>query len=324
MSYILEALKKSQQERELGRVPTLDAGGVFDEDRVTPARGPWVPVAVVLATVAMFLALYAALRDPGSTSVAAPTPLTAAPRVAADPEVPPGRTGALTTGRGSAPQPPETLVSRDGAPPSQGLARPSPDLTPPSTTPQAPAIATPLIEPPVPKRPDRVRLQDPRETAGAWRGAGGEDRGRVGGLDAEEELELQRQIEAEGEWVGPDGADMGSAPTPVPRDLIADIESFKRGVRGGKGLEGSQVQPLRKSIDEAPERLRLTPSQEAELPAYAMTVHVYDRERDRRFVLINGLRYREGETTREGLRVERILAQGAVLSHKGNPFFVSR
>jgi general secretion pathway protein B len=55
-----------------------------------------------------------------------------------------------------------------------------------------------------------------------------------------------------------------------------------------------------------------------------MTVHVYDRDRSRRFVLISGRKYREGDKTRQGMKVERILAEGAVLSYEGNPFFVHR
>jgi general secretion pathway protein B len=55
-----------------------------------------------------------------------------------------------------------------------------------------------------------------------------------------------------------------------------------------------------------------------------MTVHVYDADKGRRFVMINGRKYREGDKTREGMSVERIVAEGAVLSYKGNPFFVPR
>lgn len=61
MSYILEALKKSQQERELGQVPTLETVPVpFDEKVAKPSR--WGRAAVVLATLAVLIALYAALR----------------------------------------------------------------------------------------------------------------------------------------------------------------------------------------------------------------------------------------------------------------------
>ena len=75
MSYILEALKKSQQERELGRVPTLETTGTFEDDTVVPDRSRGPILAVGLAAVAMIVALYAALRAPGSTPASTP-PLT--------------------------------------------------------------------------------------------------------------------------------------------------------------------------------------------------------------------------------------------------------
>lgn len=326
MSYILEALKKSQQERELGRVPTLDPGGIFDEDQVAPARALWPLVAVVLATLSLFLALYAALRDP----VSAPVSAAAGHQVVAASGGPLGGGGALSDGPNPAPQPvpSATAVGRDSAPPRQGPPGVAPDdPVRPLAQHQAPARAAtptpvPLVEPPPPKRSGRVRPQDPSEISVYGEGTDGKDPGPADGPDAEAELDLQRQMEADEDWIRAGEAYAESAPTPVPRDLIADIESFKREVRGAKGSETPQK--LRTAIDEAPERLRLTPAQEADLPSYLMTVHVFDQDRGRRFVLINGMRYREGETTREGLRVERILAQGAVLSHKGNPFFVSR
>ncbi len=50
MSYILEALKKSQNERELGQVPTLVAVPATESHRA-PRGKPWGLVAVGLATI---------------------------------------------------------------------------------------------------------------------------------------------------------------------------------------------------------------------------------------------------------------------------------
>lgn len=61
MSYILEALKKSQQERDLGQVPTLETLPAMTESG--PSRiNHWGVAAVVLAGLAVVIALYAALR----------------------------------------------------------------------------------------------------------------------------------------------------------------------------------------------------------------------------------------------------------------------
>jgi len=57
MSYILEALKKSQHERELGKVPTVETHQLATEARHgVPMR--WVYTAVAMATIAVLVALY--------------------------------------------------------------------------------------------------------------------------------------------------------------------------------------------------------------------------------------------------------------------------
>ena len=89
MSYILEALKKSQNERELGQVPTLVAAPATESHRV-PRGKPWGLLAVGLAALAVAIALYAALNrvevqpaapqtEPVATSAPPETPAATAP-----------------------------------------------------------------------------------------------------------------------------------------------------------------------------------------------------------------------------------------------------
>jgi len=57
MSYILEALKKSQHERELGKVPTVETHQLAAEAKHgVPMR--WVYIAVTMATIAVLVALF--------------------------------------------------------------------------------------------------------------------------------------------------------------------------------------------------------------------------------------------------------------------------
>lgn len=337
MSYILEALKKSQQERELGRVPTLETTGTFEDDKVVPDRSRGPILAVGLAAVAMIVALYAALRAPGSTPASAPPPVGVAEDVGPTPG---GGPAAARSGHdlasvqtpprlGVAPAPP---IGQEAGPKASGRQAPASNLAPvpPRAAPKEPATnaagqaAEPLIEPPPLKQTERLppsRVVEDRASQ-PW------DLPLSDGPDDEAEMEMQRQMEAE--YIEPWEEEYADpAPTPVPRDLIADIESFKREVRSEPSAEKvsakAQSKPTQsKTIAENPESLRLTPAQEAALPSYLMTVHVYDNDPSRRFVLINGRKYREGDETREAMRVEQILAQGAILSHKGNPFFVHR
>jgi general secretion pathway protein B len=145
-------------------------------------------------------------------------------------------------------------------------------------------------------------------------------------LDPWLEQELLREMDAE--------QAMNAEPAPalrrrpqraeVPADLVEDIESFKQQLRREQGIPPPAAAQDVTKITGDPTTLRLTPQQQAQVPAYVMTVHVFDEDIAKRFVLINALRYGEGEQTREGIRVERIIPEGAVLSYLGNPFFVRR
>ncbi|MBU6378339.1 MAG: general secretion pathway protein GspB [Gammaproteobacteria bacterium] len=61
----------------------------------------------------------------------------------------------------------------------------------------------------------------------------------------------------------------------------------------------------------------------ANVPPAELNMHVYDAEPRARFVLLNGQRLREGETSREGLVLERITAAGVVLRYGTASFAVN-
>jgi general secretion pathway protein B len=58
------------------------------------------------------------------------------------------------------------------------------------------------------------------------------------------------------------------------------------------------------------------------VPETEVSLHVYDADPGKRFVFLNGQRLREGEVAANGLRVERIDADGVVLDHRGSDFKV--
>jgi hypothetical protein len=60
----------------------------------------------------------------------------------------------------------------------------------------------------------------------------------------------------------------------------------------------------------------------AGLPVLNLDLHVYVPQASRRFVFVNGTRYAEGETLKEGPVVERITREGAVLRHRGVRFLL--
>jgi general secretion pathway protein B len=56
------------------------------------------------------------------------------------------------------------------------------------------------------------------------------------------------------------------------------------------------------------------------VPELSLELHVYSSDPARRFVIINGGRYREGASLKEGPRVEAINAEGVVLDSQGTRF----
>ena len=383
MSYILEALRRSQAERELGRVPTLEGAALVAEDPAKPPqRWPWALVSVALASAAVLIALYAALRSPEGVRGATPgtvvarqasavaNPLSQVPLPQSpipQPQTIPGAiaplhptpagadpaAGTPTDGgdRGlpSPPPQPETLPAIPAVAPRVATTAGVPPSTAVGAAGSVPADA-PLVEAPPPKSLARVSPPDP--TAPPM-GDGAVVTGPAAKDDAaaQLELELQRQLESDPAAaqnpasVAPEAAREDPGPTPIPPDLIADIDAFKHQVKGGpgkgKGKEKEKEKEKEKGKDAQvvatapqptaapapagdPTQLRLTHDQEAALPKFMMTVHVYDPQAPRRFVLINGVKYGEGAKTREGLTVEEIRADGAVLAHQGHPFFVHR
>ena len=69
----------------------------------------------------------------------------------------------------------------------------------------------------------------------------------------------------------------------------------------------------------------MPPAYRATFPALAVDVHVYNDNPQRRFVLINGRRYREGEALGEGPRLVQIVPEGVVFDwHNEQVLYGSR
>lgn len=60
------------------------------------------------------------------------------------------------------------------------------------------------------------------------------------------------------------------------------------------------------------------------LPELHLDIHVYAAKPEERFVFINMRKYQEGGATPEGIRVERITPEGAVLNRNGLRFMLPR
>ena len=61
----------------------------------------------------------------------------------------------------------------------------------------------------------------------------------------------------------------------------------------------------------------MPPAWRASFPQLTVEVHVYNHSRDKRWVMINSRRYREGEALAEGPRLAEITPDGIVFEHQG-------
>ena len=370
MSYILEALKKSQRERELGQVPRLQAP-VFDEPREQTRMQRWIIATFALAALAAVLAVYASFRSPAANAPGA--------GMARSDE----RSSAQSaTGPPAAPEAEHSVASvkRDHTESESGNG-------------EAPVTAVvSAIDHPKP-----AGLPMAAAGADAGMGADADEVADAGTDTAEAERDVERDPEPQvlvvpappkpgerlprgaeelrravlGDDASPADAPALSAqrePTrakapisepapehaPIPPELIAEIEAFKRSFReegGGGPATGTQSastrtqlpaltpaptsKPASRSASKPAEQSReaaaplsdqpapLSSKLRRELPPFSMTVHVYDADPARRFVYLNGSKLREGERARDGFFVEEVRADGAVLRYDEYRFFQS-
>jgi general secretion pathway protein B len=247
MSFILDALRKSDAERQRQSTPGL---ADIRYARRRARRWPWIPLLVVVLVANLAFMAFQWWRG--------------------SPETPP------------APSPPVTV-----APP------PTP-VTP--VTPAAPAEPVAVQPEPVPPTvgalplPPEVRpLAGEADAAPAMAAARPAD--DVDEATAEPAIDLEALLADEG--VKPATA----APAPAARSRIREETSL-------------------------PTSQQLLAAGTLRVPEISLELHVYSDDPARRFVIINGRRYREGATLAEGPVVESITTEGAVLDSQGTRFML--
>lgn len=242
MSYILDALKKAERQRDIGQVPGI---GSEHQGASRVGGGRWIYALLAVLLVNAALLVYALW--PARVSPTRP--------VAASPDGGQALPAATPVGKSPAVAPPTA-------------APPSPVVPPVSTRRPAPAPApVPLRSlPPLPEPVNKVLVESPGI---ADNGAGGS--------------------------AVPDRA--VSAPAP---------EETAGGVHDNLPVWPQVSGQLFREINGG---LRLD-------------VHVYSKQPQERFVLVNMQKYNEGERLQEGPVVDEITPEGVILSFRGQRFRV--
>jgi general secretion pathway protein B len=248
MSFILDALKKSESDRQ------RQSGPALFEVKVAPPRNRlplWAIAVAVLLAVNLVIVGWLLLR----------------------------RSAAHAEG--------SVLAAATAAP-----------LSAPATVTAAPPVSAPSPQPPAPAAAATVSTAAPAPTVSAVpaSASGAQATAAAAAVAA---LRPGRADET------PSAEDLAPAAEPAPVPVLGS--HVRRGTVDGVPLyqdwaatPGSQVPPLR------------------------LDLHVYAPRPEDRFVMINMKKLREGDSLPEGVRVESITPEGAVLSYSGSRFLLPR
>ncbi len=177
MSYILEALKKAQAERQLGSSPTLHAPTLQSADNATPARFSKPMLWAVLAMAVVIGVLLVLVWRPSAPAVATP-PADAAPAPVPDAVTTAAPAAAAPVAPTPLPAPvadlPQSVanLARAAAPEQATAQQPATTTPTPATAagPAKPAAATASDEPVVNLRdlPEPIQRSIPPVTVGGY------------------------------------------------------------------------------------------------------------------------------------------------------------
>jgi general secretion pathway protein B len=295
MSSILDALKKSEAERQRGLPPTLNSPAAFHRtraERSQPTRW-WLPAAALAGVAIAWSMGVFDFGDDSATTDAATQPEAVAPiadvaepsPAPADPAAAPPAATVAAPPPVPAPEPATPGLDADAQAPADGANRPrrvgfGPFPSQPSAdTPPAAGSGTASSDAPVVAAvpapvPESTPAPDAPAPAGAIPDAAGTDPAVPAIATATPPAAI-------------------AEPTPAPAPSRAD------------GVP---------TIFELPFAARRA------LPEIAVTMHMYSPDPARRFALINGVRAKDGESMDGGIEVVRILPDGVQLRIEGTEF----
>ncbi len=324
MSYILTALKKSQQQRDRGKIPRLSGA---PEPMPTPRRRPsfwWVGGALTLSGAAVLAALLSWLGGNlglgemavwEATAGAAPAPV--------EPQVALGERAGIAT--------PQSL-----SPPSSQEPSAAERLT--STTPEVKAsqVATPqVVAPQRDSQPVAVAEAAPSAVSTVSPAPMSEtDRQKAAPIPPAAPRAESESLPAPAMQIETEKPD----PVPAPTVTSALARASPQSAAASPDLAPLTVVPP--AVVVTPEESTSEPDPDAyaslpllrqlsyliqtALPDLRISVHVYAEVPTDRFVIIQRVQYREGDQLGKDLTLEAITPSGAVLRYQNTEFRINR
>lgn len=276
MSFILDALKKSETDRQRQNGPALF------EVKVAPPRNGlplWAVGLAVLLAVNLVIVAWVLLRRPAAPEAAAGGP-------------PPVLGQAQSPASQMATSAPAALAASPG--PQQGR------MTPPG----AGAVPVGGTGPTTPLAQTAGMTQPPPGAGGSGMGSSAQQQpAAANGVPSGGNEPLAAAQANAGEKPNPDDY----APAAESGPIVPFGNHVARGTSSGV--------PLYQDVALAPG---------AHLPNLRLDLHVFAAKPQERFVMINMHKLHEGDSLPEGVRVESITPEGAVLTHDGTRFLLTR
>jgi general secretion pathway protein B len=307
MSYILEALKKAEHQRDIGRVPGIGSEHQPVVAAAATGRWKWVLVAVlgvnaVLLTFALWPRHPATEQKTAAVAVPAASPVAPATARAAPhtsvPEPAPADKQAV-------PPAPVAVVAPTPAP--AAAMRPLPPL--PQSVKSTPAVVHEASKV-VPPTPEPIEADDnlPAATAPPVTAKAAPRTSVREPAPAVKQAEPPAPV-----------AVVAPPPTPAP-PLPQSVKSTPAVVH-----EAPKVVPPTPELFEADANLPVWPQVSPDLfraidSDLHLDVHVYSKVPQQRLVLINTRKYTEGQRLQEGPVVDAIRPDGVILSFQGQRF----
>lgn len=295
MSFILDALKKSESDRQRQTGPALF------EVKVAPpkARFPvWAVAIVALLVINMCIVAWLLLRRSSHADETAETNTPAASASATAPvsggTAPPAAGSAMgapsVTATAAPPTAPPFNSAPSGNPPQAGNM--SPAGAPPASAPPAATTSSPLVA-------VRGQFSPPPNQQS----------------NVEPRLPERDQNE-------PTLAGNARQPGDANADATGNPDDFAPAAEPGSPLFKGHVKRATESGLTLYQDAALVPG--ANLPQLRLDLHVYAVKPQDRFALINMHKLHEGDSVQNGVRVESITPDGVVMSHNGSKFLLPR
>lgn len=313
MSLILEALRKSEQQRRLGEPPTLDSESAWAARRwhgapARRARWPWVALVLTLVAAGAGAAWW--LRPTAEVPPAPPT--------AAHDETPPPASATPTSAPASADGGPSgtQMPSTQAA----SAAEPVPQNMPDAAVASAPAVAGGALDPAVAARLDAPTPSPDGEYASGPAPADSVAVPATAPAAAPPPAEAPRVQPAPAEPMPAVAEPVAPAPiasaAPPPQPTAPPVPPASAPLAG--------IPPPSADTADVPLVYALPLTTRQALPPLALSMHVWNADPTRRFVILDDARAAEGETAGSEITVIEIRRDGVVLDHRGTRFFLPR